>query len=74
MKVVFDNEKMCDNDMFDKEVICPIDGESDKNENNLNSEDATDIIVTQQNTDQSTSIQNGCYHNNQKNPKVKRFC
>ena len=33
VKVLFDNEKMCDNDnMFDNVVICPIDCESDKNE------------------------------------------
>ena len=57
VKVLFDNEKMGGNDnMFDNEVICPIDGESDKNENILNSEDVTDIIDIQQNTDQSTSI------------------
>ena len=54
VKVLFDNEKMGGNDnMFDNEVICPIDGESDKNENILNSEDVTDIIDIQQNTDQS---------------------
>ena len=75
VKVLFDNEKMGGNDnMFDNEVICPIDGESDKNENILNSEDVTDIIDIQQNTDQNTSIENeGCYHNNQKHPKVKDF-
>ena len=48
---------MCDNDnMFDNEVTCPIDGESYKNENFSNSEDVTDIIDIEQNTDQSTSI------------------
>ena len=66
---------MCDNDnMFGNEVICPIDGESDKNENILNSEHVNDIIDIQQKTDQSTSIQNeGYYHNNKKHPKVKDF-
>ena len=60
--------------MFGNEAICPIDDESDKNENILNSEDVTDIIDIQQNTDQITSIQSeGCYHNNQKHPKVKDF-
>ena len=75
VKVLFDNEKMCNNDsMFDHEIICPIDGESDKNENISNSEDVTDIIDIQQNANQSTSIQNeDCYHNNQKHPKVKDF-
>ena len=75
MKVLSDNEKMGGNDnVFENEVICPIDGESDKNENILNSEDAADIIGIQQNTEQSTSIQNeDCYHNNQKHPKVKDF-
>ena len=70
---MFDNEKVGGNDhMFGNEAICPIDDESDKNENILNSEDVTDIIDIQQNTDQSTSIQSeGCYHNNQKHPKVK---
>ena len=54
--------------------MCPIDGESDKNENISNSEDATDIIDIQQNTDQGTSTQNeGCFHNNQKHSKVKDF-
>ena len=49
MKVLFDNEKMCDNDnMFDNEIISPIDGESDKNENISNSENVTDIIDIQQ--------------------------
>ena len=34
VKVLFDNEKMCDSDnMFDNEIICRTDGESDKNEN-----------------------------------------
>ena len=34
----------------------------------------SDIIDIQQNTDQSTSIQNdSCYHNNQKYLKVKYF-
>ena len=34
---------MFDHDnMFDNEIICPIDGESDKNENISNSEDVTD--------------------------------
>ena len=43
---------MGDNDnMSDNEVICPMDGESDKNENILNSEDVIDIIDVQQNTD-----------------------
>ena len=52
VKVLFDNEKMGDNDnMSDNEVICPMDGESDKNENILNSEDVIDIIDVQQNTD-----------------------
>ena len=65
MKVLFDNEKICGNDMFDNEVICPIDDESDKNENILNLEDFTDIIDIQQNTDQITFIQNeGWCHNN----------
>ena len=60
--------------VFENEVICPIDGEPDKNENILNSEDAADIIGIQQNTEQSTSIQNeDCYHNNQKHPKIKDF-
>ena len=72
MKVLFDNEKMGSNDnVFGNELMCPIDGESEKNENILNLEDAIDI---QQNTEQGTSIQNdGCYHNNQKHPKVKDF-
>ena len=57
--------------VFGNELMCPIDGESGKNENILNLEDAIDI---QQNTEQGTSIQNdGCYHNNQKHPKVKDF-
>ena len=75
VKVLFDNEKMGGNgNMFGNEVICPIDRESDKNENIFNSEDVTDIIDIQQNTDQSTSIQyEDCYHNNQKHPKVKDF-
>ena len=75
MKVLFDNEKMCGNDgMFENEIICPKDGGSDKNENISNSEDVTDIIDFQQNTDQSTSIQiTGCYHNNQNHLKVKDF-
>ena len=31
VKVLFDNEKMGDNDnVFDNEVICPVDGELDK--------------------------------------------
>ena len=60
--------------MFDNEIICPIDVESDKNENISNLEDLTDIFDNQQNTDQSTSIQNeDYYHNNQKRPKVKDF-
>ena len=34
VKVLFDNEKMCDSDnMFDNEIICRTVGESDKNEN-----------------------------------------
>ena len=75
VKVLFDNEKMCDNDnVFDNEVICPIDGESDKDENIINSEDVTDIIDIKQITDKSTYIQDeGCYHNNQKHAKVKDF-
>ena len=65
MKVLFDNGKICGNDMFDNEVICPIDDESDKNENILNLEDFTDIIDIQQNTDQITFTQNeGWCHNN----------
>ena len=59
--------------MFDNEAICPIDDESDKNENILNSEDVTDIIDIQQNTNQSTSIQSEGYNNNQKHPKVTDF-
>ena len=39
--------------MFDNDFTYPIDGESDKNETILNSEDVTDIIGIQQNTDQS---------------------
>ena len=40
VKDLFDNEKMGGNDnVFDDEVICPIDGASDKNENILNSEE-----------------------------------
>ena len=72
VKVLSDNEKMGGNDnVFGNELMCPIDGESGKNENILNLEDAIDI---QQNTEQGTSIQNnGCYHNNQKHPKVKDF-
>ena len=63
---------ICGNDMFDNEVICPIDDESDKNENILNLEDVTDIIDIQQNTDQITFIQNeGWYHNNQNIQKLK---
>ena len=75
VKVLFDNEEMGGNDnVFDNEIICPIDGESDKTDNILNSEDITDIIDIKQNTDQSTSIQNeGSYHNNQKHSKVKDF-
>ena len=75
MKVLFDNEKISVNDnVFDSEVICPIDGESDKNENILNSKYATDIIDIQKNTDQGTSIQNvGCYHINRKHLEVKEF-
>ena len=66
---------MCNSDnMFDHEIICPIDGESDKKENISNSEDVTEIVDIQQNANQSTSIQNeDCYHNNQKHPKVKDF-
>ena len=31
---MFDNEKIRDNaNVFDNEIICPIDGESDKNKN-----------------------------------------
>ena len=57
--------------MFGNDFICPIDDESDENENSLNWEDIIDIIDIQQNANQSTSIQNkGCYHNNQKHPKV----
>ena len=76
VKLLFDNEKMFGNDtMFDNEIFCPTDGESDKYENISNSKDVTDIIDDQQNIDQSTSIQNeDYYHNNQKHPKVKRFC
>ena len=34
VKVLFDNEKMCDSDnMFDNEIICRTDGESDEDEN-----------------------------------------
>ena len=33
VNVLFDNEGMFNNDMFDNENICPIDGEPDKNEN-----------------------------------------
>ena len=75
VKVLFDNEEMGgSNNVFDNEIICPIDGESDKTDNILNSEDITDIIDIKQNTDQSTSIQNeGSYHNNQKHSKVKDF-
>ena len=75
VKVLFDNEKMCDNDnVFDNEVICPIDGESDKDESIISSEDVTDVIDIKQSTDQSTYIQDeGCYHNNQKHAKVKDF-
>ena len=66
---------MFDNDnMFDNEIICPINGESDKNENISNSEDVTDITDNQQNADKSASIQNKyCHHNNQRHPKVKDF-
>ena len=57
--------------MFGNDFICPIDDESDENENSLNWEDIIDIIDIQQDANQSTSIQNeGCYHNNQKHPKV----
>ena len=57
--------------MFGNDFICPIDDESDENENSLNWEDIIDIIDIQQNANQSTSIQNeGCNHNNQKHPKV----
>ena len=66
MKIFFHND-------LSNEIICQIDCESDKNENISNSEDVTDID-NQQNTDQSTSIQNeDCYHNNQKHLKVKDF-
>ena len=68
VKVLFDNESMFHNvNMFDNDNICPKDGESDKH--------VTDSIDNPQNTHKSTSIQNEtCYHNNQKHPKVKRFC
>ena len=68
MKVLFDNESMFDNDnVFDNENICPKDGESDKH--------VTDSIDNPQNTHKSASIQNeDRYHNNQKHPKVKRYC
>ena len=64
---------MCDNDnIFDIEVICPVDGESERNEKILNSEDVTNIIDIEQNTDQSTSIQNEvCYHNTKNIQKLK---
>ena len=68
VKVLFDNESMFHNDnVFDNENICPKDGESDKH--------VTDSIDNPQNTDKSASIQNeDCYRNNQKHPKVKRYC
>ena len=34
--------------MFDNDITCPIDGESDKNENISNSENVTDIMDIQQ--------------------------
>ena len=41
---------MCDNDnIFDNEVICPVDDESERNEKILNSEDVTNITDIQQN-------------------------
>ena len=71
MKVLFDNEKMGGNDkMFDNKVICPTDGDSEDS----NSEDVIDIIDIQQNTGQSTSIQNkSCYQNNQHHLTIKDF-
>ena len=74
MNVSFDNEGMFDNDMFDNWNICPIDGETDKNENFSNSESVIDSVDSPQYTDQSTSIHNkGCYQDNQKHPKLEDF-
>ena len=44
-RVLFDNEKMCDNEnMFYNEIICPIDGKWDKTKNISNSDNVTDVI------------------------------